>query len=131
MSYKYLAMHYLSGLTEDEFMRCEWGEIKSVVDACNYRTAYSLPYVSTAIYNFCYGVSKGADLTNEEMEMLKMYRLWKQWNTPPWEVNGGKIYPEDIETVMRIDDHVNSASKHQMKKEEWKKQHETRGSGIK
>lgn len=40
--YEFLAYCYL-GMTHDEYIRTDWEEIKPIIDACNFRTVYSIP----------------------------------------------------------------------------------------
>jgi type IV secretory pathway VirB9-like protein len=45
-----------------------------------------------------------------------MYRLWKDWNTKPWEYNGGIIYPEDINAVLKMEEMEKSAERFEQEK---------------
>jgi hypothetical protein len=40
--YEFLAYCYL-GMPHDEYVRTDWEELKPIIDACNFRTIYSLP----------------------------------------------------------------------------------------
>lgn len=65
-------------------------------------------------------------LTPDEAECYKMFRLWKDWNTKPWEVNGGFVYPEDITAVLKMDEFQRDAERMQREKEEAKQRMKSR-----
>lgn len=115
-AYEFLASCYLK-MSSDDFKNADWQEVKDVINACEYRTHNSIAPESRNLYElFFYGQSK--KLTKTERDAVDMYRLWKNWHTKPWEINGGIIYPEDIQAVLRIEEIQVEAERREREKEE-------------
>lgn len=120
--YQFLAMCYFR-MTPDEFMRADWGTIRPALDACQFRTSHSPADLSQGLYEFFHieshtGQPLTAHLTNLDYELIKMYRLWVgKARTPPWKYNGGIIYEEDLNTVLKMEELQASGEAYKAKKE--------------
>lgn len=113
--YQFLAKCYLH-MTEQEFQNADWEELKDILAACEYRTEHSIVPDSRTFYElFFFGSARPSQT---EKECFEMYRLWKKWNTKPWEINGGHIYPEDIRTVLEIEKIEQEAQEREQKKQQ-------------
>ena len=127
-SYEFLALCYLK-MPPEEFRRADWAELKDIINACEYRTHNSIAPESKALHDlFYYGSTK--TMSKSERDAFEMYRLWKKWNTKPWEINGGIIYPEDIQTVLRIEEIQAAAEKLEREKEEARAKMKARASAA-
>jgi hypothetical protein len=114
--YKFLASCYLH-MSEKDFVRADWEELKDVINACELRTSMSIAYVDDGLYHL---FSDGkASLSPAEHEAYEMFRLWKKWNTKPWEYNGGYVYPEDIRCVLKMEEFELKAEEKAQKKAEF------------
>jgi hypothetical protein len=121
--YQFLAVCYLRMSVED-FQRADWGRLKMVLDACQYRTVRTLPKLSKALYEY-YHFGK-ANLNEDEYECLKTYRLWTgKSKTKPWEYNGGFVYEEDLNMVLQMEELDISGQNFRAKKQ----QHKAAGGG--
>lgn len=115
--YRFLASCYLK-MTAQEFDNCDWGKIRLIIDACNWRTSHSLVSLSRGLYEF-FHIDLTTHLTEQDYEMLRMYRLWiGKAKIKPWTINGGTIYEEDINTFLKLEEFHNSGEKLKAKKQE-------------
>lgn len=114
-AYCFMATCFLK-MSESEFYSADWEGVKDVINACLYRTENTIAADNKNLTElFFFGNTK--TITKQESDYIKMFRLWKNWQTKPWEVNGdGNIYPEDINTILRIEDILNAAEKHEREK---------------
>src|SRR5215216_680245 len=113
--YKFLALCYLR-MTPDEFDRADWGYLKAILDACQYRTVRTLPKFSRALHQY-FHLGK-AKLNEDEYEAVKIYRLWSgRAKTKPWEYNGGFVYEEDLNMVLHMEELDISGQNFRAKKE--------------
>ncbi|MBD0328369.1 MAG: hypothetical protein ICV68_18280 [Pyrinomonadaceae bacterium] len=126
--YQFLASCYLK-MTEDEFKRADWGYLKLVMDACQYRTTRTLPKISRALYEY-YHLGK-AKLNDDEYECLRMYRLWTgKAKTKPWEYNGGIVYQEDLNTVLEMEELEISGNNFRAKKQQAEQRAKEGGGSV-
>lgn len=71
-----------------------------------------------------------AKLNDDEYWHYKMYWLWKEANTPPWEWTGDPTrYPEDVNAFFKMAELDNSGSKMRQAKES-RKANAKRGRGA-
>jgi len=114
--YQFLAMCYLR-MPSDEFERSDWGTIRPVLDACQFRTAHSPADLSRGLYEF-FHLEITSHLTSSDYDLLKMYRLWTgKARTKPWEYNGGIVYEEDLNTILKMEELQISGDNYKAKKE--------------
>ena len=113
--YEFWAKCYLD-MPSSQFYNADWQAVKDILNACEYRTNNTLPTFSHGLQKLFYDGK--AQLTQQEYEVYEMYRLWKKWRTKPWEVNGGKIYIEDIRTVLKLEDFEADTQKKEQNKSE-------------
>jgi len=113
--YAFWAECYLH-MSSSQFYKADWQAIKDILNACEYRTNSTLPTFSHGLQKLFYDGK--AQLTQQEYEVYEMYRLWKKWRTKPWEINGGKIYIEDIKTVLKLEDFEADTQKKEQNKSE-------------
>jgi len=119
--YQFLAMCYLR-MTLDEFQRSDWGTTRAVLDACQFRTAHSPADLSRGLYEF-FHLELTNHLTRSDYDMLRMFRLWTgKAQTKPWEYNGGFIYEEDLNTLLKMEELQVSGDNYKAKKEQAKKE---------
>jgi hypothetical protein len=73
-----------------------------------------------------------AKLNPDESWHYKMFFLWKECNTPPWEWTGDpRRYPEDVTAFMKMCEFDASGHKHRQAKAERKAQgRRGRGAGV-
>lgn len=101
--YSFLAKCYLK-MSRDNFRRASWGELRPILDACNYRTTHSLADLSDGIYKY-FHLDVPVLLNSEELAMVRMYRLWTgKAKTKPTEYNGGIWYEEDLNMVLKMEE---------------------------
>jgi hypothetical protein len=117
--YSFLAKCYLKMSTKDDFVRASWGELRPIIDACDYRTEHSLADISDGIYKYWH-LDVPVFLTHEEIEMVRTYRLWTgKAKTKPWEINAGGVkYQEDLSMVLKMEELENSGHNFKAKKAE-------------
>jgi hypothetical protein len=126
--YRFLAFHYLE-MSSEQFDRCDWGKLRLVVDACNYRTNHTLVEDSMGLYEFFHledtrGNPIVRHLTDRDHALLRMFRLWTgKAKLKPWHINGGIIYEEDINSFLQLEALQISGMKLKEKKSKWKQDH--------
>ena len=121
--YRFLAGCYLK-MTEQEFNNCDWGKLRLVIDACQYRTTHSFATDSEGLFEFFHledsrGNAFTKKLTDRDYQALKMFRLWiGKAKIKPWQTNGGIIYEEDINTFLKLEELQISGDKLKAKKKQ-------------
>ena len=99
--YRFLASCYLK-MSSEEFDRCDWGKVRLVVNACNYRTEHSFIDESYGLGVF-FEIDIATYLNKRDIEVLKMYGRWiSKAELAPWILNGGFMYEEDINAFSKL-----------------------------
>lgn len=126
--YEFLALCYLR-MTPDEFLRADWGTTRPVLDACQFRTSHSPADLSQGLYEF-FHLDITSHLTDLDYHLLKMYRLWTgKAKTKPWEYNGGFVYEEDLNTLLKMEELQISGENYKAKKERARAENSAGGGG--
>lgn len=111
--YEFLADKYLL-MSKADFGNADWEATKAILEGCNFRTIHSLADISHNIFRLFEERKTRAplnlELSQEEHDELNMFILWRDWKTKPWEINGGRVYEEDINFVMKVKSFQSAAS---------------------